>query len=136
MRTGGSDDLRAWIPHAYSNSAGKYALPFFWEAVDIGKVGEGFGTASVYARNWRSDNTYTYKSERGKVYLTLDIKKLMSYGYSAAPNSLPDAANIAKDFFASYKDILPAHGSFYPSTPILSTELFGLMGRIDIALDA
>ncbi|HZO51940.1 MAG TPA: hypothetical protein VFB63_04450 [Bryobacteraceae bacterium] len=42
--------------------------------------------------------------------------------------------NIAKDFYSSYKQMLPSHGTLYPTTPLLSTELFGLLEKIDLTL--
>lgn len=137
---GGSDDLGRYTPKVKSDNEGKYALPFFWESADYGKLGMGFGTASVLAMEWRSDGSYRALNQRGRVYLCLDIKKLIAFGYSPVPNSLPDAANIAKDFYLNYRDILPKaypgqHGTgLYPSSPILSTEILGLIGRIDFPM--
>ncbi len=134
VRTGGGDDLKSWVKRVDTNGDGKYVLPFFWEAVDLGKVGQGSGTASVLAMDWRNDGTYDARNQRGRVFITLDIRKLIAVGYSPAPGSLPEAANIGKDFYASYKQMLPAHAGFYPSSPFLSTEVFGLLGRIDIPM--
>jgi hypothetical protein len=140
VRVGGSDDLKSYTPKVKSNKEGRYALPFFWEAADIGKLGMGFGTASVLAMEWLAGGSYVAKNTRGKAFLCLDIKKLIAYGFSPVPNSLPDATNIAKDFYVSYKDMLPKayQGqkglSLYPTTPILSTEVFGLIANIDIAM--
>ena len=133
VRTGGDDNLTRYVKKAETNSDGKYVLPFFWDSVDIGKVTDG-ATASVLAIKFFADGNYNPKNQRGKLVLTLDIKKLLAAGGYSAPQNAPDAANLAKDLFAGYKGMLPDHRTFYPTTPLLSTEVFGLLGKIDIAL--
>jgi len=133
VRTGGDDSLKTYAGWAKTNSEGKYIMPFFWEAADIGKVTDG-ATASVLAMLFHSDGTNTSKNQRGRLVLTLDIKKLIAVGYPSLPASAPDAVNIAKDFYISYREMLPKGKTLYPSTPLLSTEVFGLLGKIDLAL--
>ncbi|MEP7362869.1 MAG: hypothetical protein ABI972_06405 [Acidobacteriota bacterium] len=133
VRTGGDDNLTRYVARAKSNSDGKYLLPFFWNSVDGSKVTE-IATASVLGMKFDGNGSYTSKNQRGRLVLTLDIRKLIAVGYSSVPTSTPEAASIAKDFFASYKDMLPKHGGFYPSSPIITMEVFGLMGQIDISM--
>jgi hypothetical protein len=133
LRVAGDDNMQRYVGKAETNGDGKYVLPFFWDSVDIGKVTEG-ATASVLAMKFFNDGTYNAKNQRGRLVLTLDIKKLLAAGGYSAPSSAPDAANLAKDLFAGFKGMLPDHRTFYPSSPLLSTEVFGLLGRIDIAM--
>jgi len=134
LRVAGNDAMNSYVRRATTNGDGKYVLPFFWDSVDIAKVTAVPATVSILAMKFWPNGTYTSKNQRGRAILTLDIKKLIAVGYSNLPNSTPDAVNIAKDFYVSYKDMLPKHGVVYPSTPLLSTEVFGLLGRIDVVL--
>ena len=133
LRVAGDDSMQRYTGKAETNGDGKYVLPFFWDAVDIGKVTEG-ATASVLGMKFFDNGTYNSKNQRGRLVLTLDIKKLLAAGGYSAPSSAPDAANLAKDLFAGYKGMLPNHRTFYPSSPLLSTEVFGLLGRIEIVM--
>lgn len=133
VRTGGDDNLTRYVKKAETNGEGKYVLPFFWDSVDIGKVSDG-ATASVLAMKFFGSGDYNAKNQRGKLVLTLDIQKLLAAGGYSAPQNAPDAANLAKDLFAGYKGMLPDRRTLYPTTPLLSTEVFGLLGNINIAM--
>jgi hypothetical protein len=137
VRTGGTDDLAVYVKKVHSNEDGRYVVPFYWEAADIGKLGMGFGTVSLAVTWWGADaNHFSALVQRPRVMLTLDMRKLIGVGYSSVPASSPELVNVLKDFYASYREMLSAHQVFYPNTPLLSTEVYGLLGQANFSLAA
>ncbi|TWS97553.1 hypothetical protein [Reyranella sp. CPCC 100927] len=115
-------------PKATTNKDGKFVMPFQWSGVDIAKVVDGTVTASIYVAQWYADNSHRYTNTRCKLFLGLDLKKLIQVGFTDPTGSASDFVNCGKDFYASYRDMLPSHGVF-PTVMPLSTEVWGLLGK-------
>ncbi|TXL72733.1 hypothetical protein FHP25_24610 [Vineibacter terrae] len=131
IATGTSADIEGNLqgyPKATTNKDGKFVMPFQWSGTDIGKVVDGAVTASIYVAQWFSDNSHRYVNARCKLFLGLDLKKLIQVGYTDPSGSASDFVNVGKDFYASYREMLPTHGVF-PTVMPLTTEVWGLIGK-------
>ncbi|RFB76343.1 hypothetical protein [Methylovirgula sp. 4M-Z18] len=117
------------FPKTQTGDDGRFVLPFLWPGTDIAKVVDGKATASFLAIQFYSDGTYRCFNKRVRLFLGLDMRKLIQVGYTDPTGSPSDFANAAKDFYASYRDMLPAHGVF-PTILPFSTEVWGLIGEV------
>jgi hypothetical protein len=133
VSVGGDDDLKKFVPNVKTNQDGRFALPFFWSSTNGNVLGSSPVTASVLAIKFDDRGSYRSLNVRGRMFLTLDIRKLIGAGYPTLPGSAPELANIGKDFYASYRDILASQKAF-PQIMPFSTEVQGLIGNIDVAL--
>lgn len=133
VKTGGDDKLTSFVPKVKTGKGGKYAMPFFWEAAHIAKVIESGATTSVLGIWFAKNNAHTAANQQGRLVLGLDLRKLFGAVAPPLPSSGSDWAVLARDFHAAYRELLPKNGVF-PMQPMFSTELHGLLGRIDIWL--
>lgn len=121
-------NVSGWVK-ATTGKDGKFVMPFNWSGVEIAKVADHRATASVYVVKWGENFSHESFNTRTTLYLGLDLKKLISVGYTDPSGSTSDFANAAKDFYASYRDMLPAHGVF-PTVMPFSSEVWGLIGKV------
>jgi len=78
LRIGGDDSLTTYVPRGKTTSSGNYIVPFFWASEQVpGDI------ASALAMNWFADNSYQSKNLHGRVYVTLDVRRL--FGVAAPP---------------------------------------------------
>ncbi|WP_419808136.1 hypothetical protein [Sphingomonas sp.] len=127
-------NVSGWVKGT-TNKDGKFVLAFNWSGVDIAKVAEGRATASLYVVKWGENFSHRSFNTRTTLFLGLDLKKLIQVGYTDPTASATDFTNAAKDFYASYRDMLPAHGVF-PTIMPFSTEVWGLIGKVSASLPA
>ena len=134
----GGKDLNSYILPAVTDDDGKYVLGFCWAPNHLSKLGQGIGFAHLHAILFGGGGLpYQTKSAQNltaKVFVTVDIRKLIGVGYSPPPTSLPELANIWKDFYASFKELLGKHQVFYQPTSVMTTELYGLLGEVNFRL--
>lgn len=123
-----SGNVSGWVKGT-TGKDGKFVLTFNWSGVDIAKVADGRATASIYVVKWEENFSHRSFNTRLPLFLGLDLKKLIQVGYTDPAGSTSDFANAAKDFYASYRDMLPAHGVF-PTIMPFSSEVWGLIGKV------
>jgi len=96
-------------------------------------IANGWATVSVYAQISKSDGTLVYSNKHGRVLRSIDIRRFITTVVPPLPESGTDLANALKDFWASYRGMLPKGGTFMTPMP-MSTEVMGLVGVVDIVL--
>ena len=104
LKTGGNDDLTAYVPRVTTTATGGYVLPFYWAAEKVpGSI------ASALAMLYYSDNSYTANNQHGSVTVGPDASKILGRltgKVAPAPTTGGGAADLfLKFFFAVTPDL-------------------------------
>jgi hypothetical protein len=133
LRIGGDDSLTTYTPHGTSTKSGKYIVPFFWASEQV--PGD---TASALAMNWSSDKTtYQALNAHGRVYVTLDVRRLFGIAAPSFPSSGAGGLGLFLKFWQAANEELKGTSiltRFIGSMKFTSAELQGVVIPMDFAL--
>ncbi len=131
VRYGANDSLSSNITRTETNDDGRYILPFFWDSTNGNVIGGTPTRASMLGIEFVGNQRVASSNKRGRLFLTVDVRRLFGVVAAPIPTSVPELADVYKDFHAAYRSMLPKGGTFLKVLPF-STEVFGLVGEIDI----